>query len=95
MNRSDIVSQIAQRSGLTHSQADHAFMVFQDLMLECISQGEQMNVTGFFSVSRVKRAARTGRNPRTGEEIQIPEGYGVKITPGSTVKNAAKTSKEK
>ena len=47
-----------------------------------------MKITGLFSAERVERAARTGRNPRTGEEIQIPAGFGVKLSAGSTLKKA-------
>jgi len=47
-----------------------------------------VRVTVVVGVERVERAARTGRNPRTGEEIQIPAGYGVKLTVGSTLKKA-------
>ena len=47
-----------------------------------------MKITGLMGIERVERAARTGRNPRTGEEIQIPAGYGVKLTVGSTLKKA-------
>lgn len=90
MNRTDVINKIAERSGLTKSQADQAFMVFQDILLEAVKNDEKVNITGFFSVSRVERAARTGRNPRTGETIEIPASYGVKITPGSTLKKAAR-----
>ena len=47
-----------------------------------------MKITGLMGIERVERAARTGRNPRTGEEIQIPAGYGVKVTVGSSLKKA-------
>ncbi|MDU5062488.1 MAG: HU family DNA-binding protein, partial [Actinomyces sp.] len=58
------------------------------VLIDSLSKGEPVKVTGLMSVERVERAARTGRNPRTGEEIQIPAGYGVKISAGSTLKKA-------
>jgi DNA-binding protein HU-beta len=55
-----------------------------------VSKGEKVQITGFLSVERVERSARTGRNPATGEELQIPAGYGVKISAGSALKKAVK-----
>ena len=52
------------------------------------SPGEGLKLTGLFSAERVKRAARTGRNPRTGEIIEIPATYGVRISAGSLLKKA-------
>lgn len=88
INRTELVTQIADRSGLTKAQADAALGAFQSVIIDALSEGESVRVTGLLSVERVERAARTGRNPRTGEEIQIPAGYGVKLTAGSTLKNA-------
>ena len=89
INRTELVSQIAQRASLTKVQADAALSAFQDILIDSVANGETVKVTGLMSVERVKRAARTGRNPRTGDEIKIPAGYGVKITAGSTLKKAA------
>ncbi|MDK8352911.1 HU family DNA-binding protein, partial [Actinotignum sanguinis] len=47
-----------------------------------------VKITGLLSVERTERAARKGRNPRTGDEIEIPAGYGVKISAGSNLKKA-------
>ena len=88
MNRTELVAAIADRAGLTKTQADAALGAFQEILIDSLSQGEAVKVTGLMSVERVERAARTGRNPRTGEEIQIPAGYGVKLTAGSTLKKA-------
>ena len=88
INRTELVSQMAERSGLTKAQADSALGAFQSVIIDALSEGESVRVTGLLSVERVERAARTGRNPRTGEEIQIPAGYGVKLSAGSTLKSA-------
>ncbi|MDX5318751.1 MAG: HU family DNA-binding protein [Actinomycetes bacterium] len=88
VNRTDLVAAIAERASLTKAQADAALAAIQDVMVESIAKGEAVKVTGLLSVERVDRAARTGRNPRTGEEIAIPAGYGVKITAGSALKKA-------
>ena len=78
-NKSDLVSKIAQKSNLTKAQAEAAVNAFQDVFVEAMQSGEGLKLTGLFSAERVKRAARTGRNPRTGETIEIPATYGVRI----------------
>jgi len=88
INRTELVSAIADRAGLTKVQADAAMSALQDVLIESLSKGEAVKITGLLSVERVERKARTGRNPRTGEEIQIPAGYGVRISAGSTLKKA-------
>lgn len=88
VNRTDLVAAIAEKSGLNKSQADSALGAFQEVLIESLGKGEAVKVTGLLSVERVERAARTGRNPRTGEEIQIPAGYGVKVSAGSALKKA-------
>ncbi len=88
INRTELVSQVAERAGLTKADADAALGAFQAVLVEALSEGRAVRVTGLMSLERVERAARTGRNPRTGEEIQIPAGYGVKISAGSALKKA-------
>lgn len=88
INRTDLVSAIAEQSGLTKSQVDQALAGFQAVVIDALANGESVRLTGLMSIDRVERAARTGRNPRTGEEIQIPGRFGVKLTPGLTLKNA-------
>lgn len=88
MNRSELVAAIAEKAGLSKTQADAALSAFQTVLVESLEKGEGVKVTGLLSVERVERAARTGRNPRTGEEIKIPAGFGVKISAGSNLKKA-------
>lgn len=88
VNRTDLVAAVAERASLTKSQADAALSALQDVIVESVGKGEPVKITGLLSVERVERAARTGRNPRTGEEIKIPAGHGVKIAAGSALKKA-------
>ena len=90
-NKSDLITKIAQKSNLTKSQTEAFLNAFQETLVEAVQSGEGLKLTGLFSVERVKRAARTGRNPRTGETIQIPATYGVRISPGSLLKKAVTT----
>jgi DNA-binding protein HU-beta len=88
LNKTELISAIASKSGLTKADADKAIDAFQEVLIESLGKGEAVKVTGLFSAERVERAARTGRNPRTGEEIQIPANFGVKISAGSLLKKA-------
>lgn len=90
VNRSELVSALATRAGVSNAEADKVLGALQDVLVEQVSSGEKVQITGFLSVERVDRAARTGRNPATGAELQIPAGHGVKITPGSALKKAVK-----
>ena len=90
-NKSDLITKIAQKSNLTKSQTEAFLNAFQETLVEAVQSGEGLKLTGLFSAERVKRAARTGRNPRTGETIQIPATYGVRISPGSLLKKAVTT----
>ncbi|MDO5081531.1 HU family DNA-binding protein [Buchananella hordeovulneris] len=88
VNRTEMVAAIADKAKLTKAQADAALAAFQEVITESLAKGEPVKITGLLSIERVERAARTGRNPRTGEEIKIPAGYGVKVSAGSTLKKA-------
>ncbi len=88
VNRTELIAAIAEKAGLTKTDADAFLGAFQEVLVENVAKGEAVKITGLMGVERVERAARTGRNPRTGEEIQIPAGYGVKLTVGSALKKA-------
>ncbi len=87
-NKSDLITKIAQKSNLTKSQVEASLNAFQETLIEAVQSGEGVKLTGLFSAERVKRAARTGRNPRTGETIHIPATYGVRLSAGSLLKKA-------
>lgn len=59
-------------------------------VIETAEEGEGVNFTGYFSAEVVKSAERKGRNLQTGEEIPIPEGLRVKLTPRTHLKQAVK-----
>ena len=82
VNRTELVAKIAERANISKVHADAALAAFQDVLVESLSKGETVKVTGLLSVERVERAARTG------EEIKIPAGFGVKLSAGSTLKKA-------
>ena len=90
ISRSDLVAALAEKSGTTKTVADSVLSSFTDVLLEAVAAGDKVSIPGILSVERVERAARTGRNPSTGETIDIPAGFGVKVSVGSRLKAAAK-----
>ena len=90
MNRSELVYEISKRTATTPNDVNVVLDALGDLMRECAADGSKLQIAGLLTLERVERAARTGRNPRTGEAIEIPAQPSVKLTPGSTLKAAAK-----
>ncbi len=90
MNRSDLVAALAAKADTTKTEADSILSAFSEILIDAVSKGDKVQIPGILSVERVKRSARTGRNPATGEALHIPEGFGVKVSAGSKLKAAAK-----
>ncbi|MCL1800202.1 MAG: HU family DNA-binding protein [Promicromonosporaceae bacterium] len=88
LTKADVVSRIAERSGLTKADSELALSAFQEVLVDALASGEDVKLTGYFSVERVERAARMGRNPQTGEPLEIAAKSGVKLTAGSLLKKA-------
>ena len=92
MNRAELITALAQRTELSKSTAEAVLAAFGDVLLEAVARGEAVTVPGLFSLERAERAARTGRNPQTGQSIDIPAGYSAKLSAGSKLKAAASGS---
>jgi len=90
ISRNELVAALAKKADTSKTEADAVLSAFSDILVESVSGGDKVSIPGILSVERVKRAARTGRNPSTGETIDIPAGYGVKLSVGSRLKAAAK-----
>ncbi|MEU3846452.1 MULTISPECIES: HU family DNA-binding protein [Micrococcus] len=89
MNRSELVAAVAEKSGNSQAAVNGVLDAVFEVFTSQISKGEKVTIPGWLSVERTDRAARTGRNPQTGETIQIPAGHSVKISAGSKLKAAA------
>lgn len=94
LSRSDLVTKLAEETGSTKKDVDEFLTAFAELVIDSVKNGEKISIPGVLSVELVQRAARTGRNPATGETIQIPASPGVKVSAGSRLKAAAKESKK-
>ena len=91
MTKTELVDAIARRTELTKSDVDAAITGFFEVVADVVSKGDDsVNLPGWIKFEQTTRSARTGRNPQTGEAIQVPETKAVKITAGSKLKKAAK-----
>ena len=73
MKKTDLVKEVAKRSGLTNKNADAAITAFVDTIIENVAKGEKIQIVGFGTFECRTRNARTGINPRTGDTIEISE----------------------
>jgi DNA-binding protein HU-beta len=71
MNKGELVSKIADDTGLSRSQANAAIDSFADAVTKALKAGDKVTLVGFGTFTVSKRNARTGRNPQTGETIKI------------------------
>ncbi|WP_393101695.1 HU family DNA-binding protein [Streptomyces sp. LN325] len=91
MNRSELVTALAERAQVTRKDADAVLTALAGSVGDVVAKGdEKVTIPGFLSFERTHRAARTARNPQTGEPLEIPAGYSVKVSAGSKLKEAAK-----
>ncbi len=88
VNKNDLVAKVAGHSGLSKQDATKAV----DSVLECITDalkdGDEVRLVGFGTFAVTEREATTGRNPRTGESIDIPASKAPKFRPGKQLKDA-------
>lgn len=72
MNKAELITSMAEKSSLTKKDAETALKAFIDSVQEALAKGEKVQLVGFGTFEARERAERTGRNPRTKEEIVIP-----------------------
>ena len=83
MNRSELVAALSERAEVTRKDADAVLAALAETVGEVVSKGdEKVTIPGFLTFERTHRAARTARNPQTGDPIEIPAGYSVKVSAG-------------
>ena len=83
MNKAQLIDAIAGESGLTKADAKKALDAFVKVTADALKGGDRVALVGFGSFGVSERSARTGRNPQTGQEIQIPVKKVVKLKAGS------------
>jgi DNA-binding protein HU-beta len=88
MNKAELVSAIAEKSGQSAATVGSVLGAFEDVVTSTVAGGGKVQIPGFLSFEQSERAARTGRNPSTGEEIQIAAATVPKVKVGKSFKDA-------
>lgn len=88
MNKGDLINKIAEDAGITKGQAEDALTAVLDGITSALKSDDSVTLVGFGTFSVSKRDARTGRNPQTGETIQIAAKNVAKFKPGKKLADA-------
>jgi DNA-binding protein HU-beta len=88
MNKSQLIEAVASDSGLSKSDSARAIDSLIDTVTRTLKKGDEVSITGFGKFSVIKRAARQGVNPRTGERLKIRASQAPKFSAGATLKQA-------
>lgn len=88
MTKTEIVSVVADKAGLTKADADRAVKALLDAVTDCLKSGDKLSLVGFGTFSVAKRAARTGKNPRSGAKITIPAANTPRFKAGKALKDS-------
>ena len=88
MNKSELVAKVAADAGLSQADAGRAVEAALDAIARTLSAGDEARIAGFGSFAVSSRDARMGRNPRTGESIQVKASKSVRFRPAKALKDA-------
>ena len=88
MNKAELITSMAEKSQLTKKDAEAALKSFIDSVQEALESGEKVQLIGFGTFETRERAAREGRNPRTGETMTIAASKSPKFKAGKALKDS-------
>ncbi len=87
MNKTELVAAIADKAEISKKDVEASLKAFTDVVAEELKKGEKIQLVGFGTFEVSERAARTGRNPQTGEEMTIPASRAPKFKAGKALKD--------
>ena len=91
MTRADLVKAIAESTSMSQTEVDKVLNALFDEVTQVVAKGdEKLTIPGYLTFEQSHRNSRTGRNPQTGEPVEIPATNVAKVTVGSKLKAAAK-----
>ena len=90
MTKAELVTSIAEKTGLTKKDSEKALAAFVDTVTETLAKGDSIQLVGFGTFEVRERAAREGINPRTKEKIEIPASKLPVFKAGKALKDAVK-----
>ena len=88
MNKSELIDALAAKTDLTKADAGRAIDGLTEIITEALAKGDTVSLIGFGNFSVGERAARTGRNPKTGAELKIAASKAPKFSAGAKLKAA-------
>jgi nucleoid DNA-binding protein len=94
MNKTQLIEAVASDSGLSKADSSRAIESLIDTVTRALKKGDEVSITGFGKFSVVKRAARAGVNPRTGERVKIKASKAPKFSAGASLKQAIHPKKK-
>lgn len=86
MNKQDLVLQLANKAQITQKKADDIISYTLEQIMKSVSKGEKVTIAGFGTFKRRNRQSRKGRNPKTGQEMEIPASTVPKFSAGKQFK---------
>jgi DNA-binding protein HU-beta len=86
MTKSDLIEKITEKAGLTRADAEKATNALVESITEALKKGDGITLQGFGTFKVKERAARKARNPRTGEEINVPASKSAAFSPANILK---------
>lgn len=95
MNKSELISSISEKSGLTKKDSEKALAAFIETVSTELQAGSKIQLVGFGTFEVAERAARVGKNPQTGKELKIPASKAPKFKPGKALKELVNSGKKK
>ncbi len=90
MTKAELIERVAADAGITKAAAEKAINAFQEQVTKALRKGDRLTLTGFGTFLAARRAARTGRNPRTGQEIPIAAARVPRFKAGKELKEAVR-----
>ena len=88
MNKQDLVLQLANKTQITQKKADEVLSTMFEAVMKSLSKGDKVTIAGFGTFKPRKRKERRGRNPKTGQEIQIPASVVPRFSAGKQFKSS-------
>ncbi len=88
MTKTELIGAVAEKAGLSKTDADAAIKAFTDSVTAALADSDKVTLVGFGTFSLGHRAARTGRNPKTGAELQIAARNTAKFKAAKQLKGA-------
>ena len=88
MTKADLIEGLSNKLGMNKGEAEKAVNIMLEDIINALKAGERVNISGFGTFAVSEREARTGRNPKTGESIEISASRSAKFKPGKQLKDS-------